>query len=321
MSNVEKTGEPSKAESSSRRPAFSFRTKLAAGVCGLVLLTGAAAAWFSYRGARANTNALVHSMFREVSGHAVTHTRAFVMRAAPLAESLAQLADNGLAIHDSDLLANQLLAILKGNPGLSWVSYGDEDGTFTGVYRPIEGGLRINQSRVVKGRTHLIEHDVLPDGTRPIANQEQDSGYDPRNRFMTMHLALCDSETGMYRWVSAGHDPAILYDPTADAFEEIDAGDVPLGIMDDVEFTEYSYGPLKPGQIVFVGTDGVWELPNAQGEQFGKERLRQTLREAKAEPAKRIAAILLERLIVFRGEVSPVDDITYVIVKVESAPE
>ena len=41
------------------------------------------------------TEALADAMFREVSAHAVTHTRAFVLRAAPLVESLRQLAFRG----------------------------------------------------------------------------------------------------------------------------------------------------------------------------------------------------------------------------------
>jgi hypothetical protein len=105
------------------------------GVCGLVLVTGAVITWLADHSARGNTEALIDSLFREVSGHAVTHTRAFVFRAAPLVESMRNLGDKGLALDDSDRLAAQLLAFLKGNPGLSWVSYGvtsQEVGRFSG---------------------------------------------------------------------------------------------------------------------------------------------------------------------------------------------
>jgi Cache domain len=75
-----------------------------------------------------------------------------------------------------------VLAFLKGNPGLSWVSYGDESGTFTGVYRTADGSLHINQSRILDGHTHLIERDMLPDGSQRVARRDDDSGYDPRTR-------------------------------------------------------------------------------------------------------------------------------------------
>jgi sigma-B regulation protein RsbU (phosphoserine phosphatase) len=659
---------------------LSYRAKLVLGVCGLVLLTGAAVTWLAHRSARSSTETLVDSLFREVSGHAVTHTRSFVLRAAPLVESLRRLANKGLALDDPDRLAPQLLAILEGNPGLSWVSYGDEAGTFTGAYRTPQGGLRINRSRIVDGRTRLVEHDVLPDGSWRVARQEADSGYDPRTRpfyrkarqegrlvwlppyvfyhqgvpgiscaapvndaagrprgvlsidfdlnalsdfvaglslskgsrvflftadqvllahpgqrrqagpsrrepdrlltladtgdplvdafrtslrpehvdpgageafhlfefrhegadylasatafrvgddltwvvgaaapkadflagvwrsqalalavaalallvavllaaalarrvsgpvlaligfmgrvgagdldakadfggsrefrqlsealnrmiadlrdrlrlrhsldvamevqqrllprrpphvrgldvaghstycdetggdyydflvleetapdgvlvalgdvmghgvaaalvmagaravlrdragatgslaalighlnrllaadlegtrFMTMHLAFLDAKAGTFRWVSAGHDPALLYDPSTGDFRELEGADLPLGVMDDLEYTEYRYDPLVPGQVIFVGTDGVWEMPNAAGEQFGKDRLRKALRESAAGSAAEIMQILLDRLATFRGESRAVDDVTFVVLKIQDAP-
>src|SRR5215470_4556991 len=142
---------------------LSFRAKLVLGVCGLVLLTGTVVLWLANRSARASTEALTGSVFREVSGRAATHTRGFVLRAAPVVESLAQLADKGLAIDDHDRLAPQLVAVLKANPGLSWVSYSDERGTFTGAYRTPEGRLQIARSWIMNGWTRRVEYDVLPD--------------------------------------------------------------------------------------------------------------------------------------------------------------
>src|SRR5947209_1742935 len=168
--------------SGSGRWDLSYRAKLVLGVCGLVLLSGSVITWLADRSARASTEALVDALFHEVSDHAVTHTRAFVLRAGPLVESMQRLAGKGLAVDDSDRLATQLLAFLEGNPGLSWVSYGDEAGTFTGVQRTPEGGLRVNQSRVVRGHTRLVEHDVRPDGTWKVFRRDPDSGYDPRTR-------------------------------------------------------------------------------------------------------------------------------------------
>ena len=161
---------------------LSYRTKLLSSVCGLVVLTGAAVTATAYRSARSSTEALTYSLFEEVSGRAVTHTQGFVLRAAPIVDSLRRLSDDGLQLDDSDRLARQLLAFLNANKGISWVSYGDSAGTFTGAYRPLQGGLRINQSRIVDGHTRLVEHDVLPNGTWRPGRREADSGYDPRQR-------------------------------------------------------------------------------------------------------------------------------------------
>jgi sigma-B regulation protein RsbU (phosphoserine phosphatase) len=49
------------------------------------------------------------------------------------------------------------------------------------------------------------------------------------SRFMTMHLAVINARLGTYRWVSAGHDAALMYDPATDRFEEKNVGDLPRG--------------------------------------------------------------------------------------------
>jgi hypothetical protein len=104
------TPPPAAASSPPAKPAthgLSFRAKLVLGVCGLVLLTGTVVLWLANRSARASTEALTGSVFREVSGRAATHTRGFVLRAAPVVESLAQLTDKGLAVDDPERLPPQ----------------------------------------------------------------------------------------------------------------------------------------------------------------------------------------------------------------------
>jgi sigma-B regulation protein RsbU (phosphoserine phosphatase) len=136
------------------------------------------------------------------------------------------------------------------------------------------------------------------------------------DRFMTLHLSVIDARTRTMRWVSAGHDPAILYDPATGQFEEVGDGDLPLGVTDDTEYVEHTHGPLNPGQVILIGTDGVWELPDAKGEQFGKNRLRDAIRESASLSAEEISKTLRDRLAAFRGDTRAVDDVTFVVVKI-----
>jgi serine phosphatase RsbU (regulator of sigma subunit) len=138
-------------------------------------------------------------------------------------------------------------------------------------------------------------------------------------RFMTMHLSIIDAKSATLRWVSAGHDPAILYDPCDGSFKEVGEGDLPLGIMDETEYGEQTYGPLRAGQVIFVGTDGVWEMPDVKGEAFGKERLLDAIRELADRPAAEISAAIHQRLTCFRGDAKQVDDVTYVVIKLVPA--
>jgi phosphoserine phosphatase RsbU/P len=135
------------------------------------------------------------------------------------------------------------------------------------------------------------------------------------SRFMTMHLGVLDVRQRIYRWVSAGHDPAIIFDPAANSFEEPDASSMPLGIMDDTVYEEHVCRPFHPGQVFVLGTDGVWEMPNSAGEQFGKQRLRSVIQTAREETAEQIAQAIRDALAEFRGDAKPVDDVTFIVVK------
>src|SRR5262249_15026849 len=135
-------------------------------------------------------------------------------------------------------------------------------------------------------------------------------------RFMTMHLSLVDSVDASFRWVSAGHDPALLFDSKSNQFRELEGADLPLGVMDNTEYQEHSFTPLQPGMVIMIGTDGVWEMPNSVGEQFGKPRVREAIQSAAAGTASEIVKAILDRLTAFRGDCAPVDDVTFVIVKV-----
>jgi sigma-B regulation protein RsbU (phosphoserine phosphatase) len=135
------------------------------------------------------------------------------------------------------------------------------------------------------------------------------------SRFMTMHLGIMDLTQKLYRWSSAGHDAPMIYDPTTKHFEEPEGGSLPLGVMDDTQYEEHTFGPLKPRQILVIGTDGVWEMPNGAGEQFGKDRLREVIQSAADGSAEQIAQAIRAALTAYRGEEKSVDDVTFVILK------
>jgi serine phosphatase RsbU (regulator of sigma subunit) len=161
----------------------SYRLSLVLSLSLLVVATGLAVSGFAFRGAAAGTTELAHALFQEVSDHAATRTRAFLMRAAPIAEGLGNLADLGMATADPDRLARQLTAILRANEGVSWLSYSNEAGSFVGAYRPAPGQLRVNTSTIdASGRVHTVEHDVQGDGSWKLFRVDDDSGYDPRQR-------------------------------------------------------------------------------------------------------------------------------------------
>lgn len=135
------------------------------------------------------------------------------------------------------------------------------------------------------------------------------------NRFMTLSLIQIDGVTRRVAWASAGHDPAIVYDAAADEFRELEGGEIPLGILQDVEYHQYVAEPMAPGSVLIVATDGVWEAFDERDQQYGKDRLRNIVRAHHARPAVDIAAALEADLSAFRGRRAFADDVTFVVVK------
>lgn len=135
-------------------------------------------------------------------------------------------------------------------------------------------------------------------------------------RFMTLVLAVIDPATKSVRWASAGHDPIIRFDPSSDQFMDLDGGDIPLGVMQGCEFTEFTVTDLAPGQVLLLGTDGIWEMRNEAGEMFGKERLCELIRAHAGETAQTLAGAIESALTQFRGAAKIEDDVTYVVVRV-----
>jgi sigma-B regulation protein RsbU (phosphoserine phosphatase) len=135
-------------------------------------------------------------------------------------------------------------------------------------------------------------------------------------RFMTLFYLTVDLQKDRINWVRAGHDPALLYDSQRDAFEELKGTGVALGVNDAFEFTENRHDGLGNGQIIAIGTDGIWEAFNKKGKMFGKERFKQIIRQNAAAGADDILNAVYNEINQFIEGQKTEDDITLVIIKV-----
>ena len=135
-------------------------------------------------------------------------------------------------------------------------------------------------------------------------------------RFMTLFYLTVDPQKDRINWVRAGHDPAILYDPQKDAFEELKGSGVALGVNVSFEYTENHRKGLTDGQIIAIGTDGIWEAFNKKGKMFGKERFRDIIRQNAQRGADDILKAVYNQIEQFTEGQKFEDDITLVIIKV-----
>ena len=133
--------------------------------------------------------------------------------------------------------------------------------------------------------------------------------------FVTLFYLEVDRLQNTLCWVRGGHDPAMVYSLVNREFSELMGNGVALGVDADLSF-EYNVEPLPDGpQLILIGSDGAWEVANASGEQFGKERIRQILAATCDSPPEEILQTIIEKINAFRGKTPQNDDITLVVVK------
>ena len=159
--------------------------------------------------------------------------------------------------------------------------------------------LSSDLDRIVCDVNKLISHDV------------EESG-----RFMTLFFSEIDRQKNKIRWVRAGHDPAMLYDPESNRFKELNGSGLPLGVFDNSIYKQSEY-TIRPGQIILIGTDGIWESHNPQGEMFGKDRFKDIIKTHAVLPAREIIGKVITALEEFSRPLQKEDDVTLVIVKVQ----
>ena len=151
---------------------------------------------------------------------------------------------------------------------------------------------------------------MITDVNRLLCIDTSESG-----NFMTLFFMLMDSGNREVQWVRAGHDPAVVYDPSTDSFSELYGDGIALGVDETWSFQENRQEVWSGSQIVLIGTDGIWESENPQGEGFGKKRLREIIRKHKHQTSQEIVHAITDALANHRQTAPQQDDITMVVIK------
>ncbi len=156
--------------------------------------------------------------------------------------------------------------------------------------------------------------DIIDDVNKMLSKDLSDRG-----EFVTLFYAEIDRSRSEIRWVRAGHDPALLYDPKGDWFEELQGAGLSMGIDPSFRYLQNVKHGLTEGQIITIATDGIWETRNGPGEMFGKQRLKNLIRSNSRLSADRILNSIIEALEEFRAETKQTDDVTLVVIKIKGA--
>ncbi len=134
------------------------------------------------------------------------------------------------------------------------------------------------------------------------------------DKFITLFLAKYDAPTRTLHYVNAGHTPPFLV--MNGEVVRLKNGTTVLGFMPELPFLEIGGVCLTEEALIFTYTDGLTDVLNPDGEEFGDENLETFLLENASLPAKTLNSKLLEFVEKYRENHPFPDDITVLSCKV-----
>lgn len=128
--------------------------------------------------------------------------------------------------------------------------------------------------------------------------------------FVTLFYATLDLRTGRLDYVNAGHHAPWLIDARGALSAVPLTHGIAVGIEEEIAYEQKTLH-LRPGDTLYLYTDGITEAFNPEGEVFGEDRLAGLLR---AQPADVGLDVLTDAVIAdvraFENGTDPTDDVT-----------
>ena len=121
-------------------------------------------------------------------------------------------------------------------------------------------------------------------------------------------MGVLELATGQLRFVNAGHNPPVLLSGGEESFLKRKGGFVLAG-MEGIPYKEESL-TLKPGDKIFLYTDGVTEAENKNHELYGEDRLADCLKAHRQDAVGDIIEAVKEGLAAHVQGFEQFDDIT-----------
>jgi sigma-B regulation protein RsbU (phosphoserine phosphatase) len=132
--------------------------------------------------------------------------------------------------------------------------------------------------------------------------------------YLTLFLAVLDSQSLQLRYVNAGHNSQFLLRSDG-SLEQLSSTGRPLGLLAGGGFQEKCV-QLKHQDSLFFYTDGLVEAQNEAEEEFGMERLEELLIQERSKGLEGMLANVEKAISTHRGTVEAADDATMMLLKI-----
>ncbi|HEX6650644.1 MAG TPA: GAF domain-containing SpoIIE family protein phosphatase, partial [Pyrinomonadaceae bacterium] len=135
--------------------------------------------------------------------------------------------------------------------------------------------------------------------------------------YVTFFYATFDQATQRLTYVNAGHNPPLyLQADSGSEFRELTSGGLVAGAFEHAKYEQETV-QMKRDDLLFLYTDGLTEAVNIEGEEFGTNRIMETLRSIATLSADQIRDVVVRRVKDWCAGMSLYDDLTFVVMKVK----
>jgi serine phosphatase RsbU (regulator of sigma subunit) len=136
----------------------------------------------------------------------------------------------------------------------------------------------------------------------------------PGGVYLTLFLAILDTDGRVLRFVNAGHNPQFLL-RTDGEIEPLGSTGMPIALYAGHGYLE-SRITLDRGDLLFFYTDGLVETENERGEMFSAERLQAILTADHSQGIDTVLQRVETQVREFRGKAEPFDDATMMALRI-----
>lgn len=136
------------------------------------------------------------------------------------------------------------------------------------------------------------------------------------NRYATFFYAQYETATRRLTYVNAGHNPPVLLRGRGHReVRRFEVGGLVVGLLKDVAFSQESI-VLAPGDVLVAYTDGVSEAMNPADEEWGEEKLIETIQACDGLSARDTLARIMAGADHFAAGAKQHDDMTLTVIRV-----
>ncbi|HEY2456548.1 MAG TPA: SpoIIE family protein phosphatase [Candidatus Acidoferrum sp.] len=144
----------------------------------------------------------------------------------------------------------------------------------------------------------------------------------PVHLYASLFYAEYQPATKVLEYVNAGHNPPVVLRWKEDHCEvfQLESGGTPVGLLEEVRFVPGTF-QFEAGDVFVAYTDGITESENAAAEMWGPDRLENQLRTCRYKTPEEIVQHVLDERFAFAAGQAQRDDMTLVVMRVESGAD